>query len=51
MTLYYNMSVAQKSGNVPEAGQQLGKFLSLFMQIEIPETTSAPTYQSVDSLM
>ena len=51
MTMYYNLSVAVKTGNVQTAGQEFGKFLALFMQVEIPDTASAPSYQEVGQLM
>ena len=51
MKMYYDLSVAVKTGDVKVAGQEFGKFVALFMQVEIPDTTTTPSYQSVDTLM
>ena len=43
--IYYDMSVAMMYGNQTEnVGKGFGKFLKLFLMVETPEATEAPSY-------
>ena len=51
MDNYYYMSVATCAKDPVKAGQTLGTFISLFLMVETPETTTSTSYSSVNSLM
>ena len=44
MQTYYDLSVGIITKDNTKTGQAFGKFMAVFMQIEIPDTTSTPTY-------
>jgi len=49
--IYYNMSVAIGEDDTDEVGKNFGLFLSAFLMVEVPDTTTAPDYQRVPSVM
>ena len=50
---YFEMSVALTPGDsdTQVVGKCVGKFLSKFLMVEVPDTTATPSYQKVGSLM
>ena len=44
MQQYYDLSVAMMQKNPTNAGKAFGKWFAVFMQVEIPDTTSTPSY-------
>lgn len=49
--IYYNMSVAIGEDDTEEVAKNFGLFLAAFLMVEVPDTTSTPSYQSVSQLM
>merc|ERR1712150_32311 len=51
MSVYYSLSVATLQKDPSAAGIAFGKFFAVFMEVEIPDTTSTPSYQDVGQIM
>ena len=42
--IYYNMSVAIGEDDTEEVAKNFGLFLAAFLMVEVPDTTSTPSY-------
>ena len=51
MANYYALSVATLTKDPAAAGKAFGTFFVVFMQVEIPDKTTAPSYQDVGQIM